>query len=380
MTITACLLTRNHADCLATALKSVAPAADELLVADTGSTDGTIAVARDNNARVVDVTFGDDFASALNSALDSATGTWVLQLNPDEELDPASVPTLKAAVAVPTALAYQVKVRQELRADRPGHGTTGWEPRLFRRDPAVRYRGRLHPKFHPSLEALSIDRGLGVIAADVLLRRRAYLSVQTPDKLRFAVRLLEAELRDRPGQLPYLIEYGRHLLWLNDPRGHAVLAEAAAQVRPVVGGAKPPHPAVGQLLEYLLTVSPEQSKSAIGRDEARELATRWFPRTPPVLWTAAGERFAAGDFAAAADLLGKLVALGRAGDYDASGGGFDPDIVGASAVMNLTVCYLRLGNWLAARTTVTPLLTDPIHGERAGRLFAEADRHLQAGG
>ena len=37
---------------------------------------------------------------------------------------------------------------------------------------------------------------------------------------------LELELRDRPGQLHFLIEYGRHLLWLNDPKGHAVLAEA----------------------------------------------------------------------------------------------------------------------------------------------------------
>jgi hypothetical protein len=137
---------------------------------------------------------------------------------------------------------------------------------------------------------------------------------------------------------------------------------------------------VGQLLEYLMAVSPEQSRSAISRDEARELVTRWFPKTPPVLWTAAGERFAAGDFAAAADLLGKLVALGQAGDYDASGGGFDPDLVGPSALMNLTVCHIRLGNWAAARTTVTPLLADPVHGERAARLFAEADRHPRGEG
>src|SRR5881275_289296 len=103
MTITICLLTRNHASSLSPALKSVAAVADELLVADTGSTDGTNTVAREHNARVIDVPFRDDFASALNSALDAATGTWVLQLNPDEELDPASIATVRAAVAVPTA-------------------------------------------------------------------------------------------------------------------------------------------------------------------------------------------------------------------------------------------------------------------------------------
>lgn len=376
MTITICLLTRNHATSLSHALKSVTGVADEVLVADTGSTDATTTVARDHNARVTVVPFHDDFASALNAALEAATGTWVLQLNPDEELDPATAATLRAAVTVPTAFAFYVQVRQEPRADRPGHGTTGWEPRLFRRDPAVRYRGRLHPKFHPPLEDLAMDRGMSVTAADVLVRRRSYLSPPTPDKLRFAVRLLEAELRDRPGQLPFLVELGRHLLWLNDPRGHEVLAEAAAQVRPLTGEATPPHPAVGQLLEYLLTVSPDQSRSPITRDEARELATTWFPKTPPVLWTAAGERFAAGDFAAAADLLGRLVALGHAGDYDPAGG-FDPDLVGAAAVLNLTICHIRLGNWLAARTAVAPLLADPTHGDRAARLFAEADRQLR---
>lgn len=379
MTVTACLLTRNHADCLGRALASVADVVDELLVADTGSTDATTTIAREAGARVVSIRFADDFAAACNEALAAATGHWVLQLNADEEVDPASAATLKAAVEVPTAFASYVKVRQELRADRPEHGTTGWELRLFRRDPAVRYHGRLHPTFAPPLETLGYERGLTVNAANVLLHRHAYLSPRTPDKLRFTLRLLEAELRDRPGQLNYVIELGRHLLWLNDPRGHDVLAEAAAEVRLVMNGDKPPHQDVGQLLEYLLTVSPDQSRSAISRSEARALAVRWFPRTPPVLWTAAGERFAAGDYAAAADLLAKLVVLGQSGDYDPAGG-FDPDIVGPSALMNLTVCYLRLGNWAAARTTVTPLLADPTHGERAARLFAEADRHLRAGG
>src|SRR5260221_10915298 len=110
MTITTCLLTRNHADSLSRALKSVAGVVTELLVADTGSTDATTTVAREHGARVVEVPFADDFASALNTALGAATGTWVLQLNPDEELDPATAPTLTAAVAVPPAFAYHLRV------------------------------------------------------------------------------------------------------------------------------------------------------------------------------------------------------------------------------------------------------------------------------
>ena len=62
MTITTCLLTRNHADSLSRALKSMAGVATELLVADTGSTDATTTVAREHGARVVEVPFADDFA------------------------------------------------------------------------------------------------------------------------------------------------------------------------------------------------------------------------------------------------------------------------------------------------------------------------------
>jgi hypothetical protein len=133
-----------------------------------------------------------------------------------------------------------------------------------------------------------------------------------------------------------------------------------------------PHPDVGQLLEYLLSVSPEQSRSRMSRDEARTLALRWFPRTPPVLWAVAAERFAAGDYRAALEPLGRLIHLGRTGDYD-SAGGFDPAIVGPDAQLNLGLCHFHLGEWAAAKLCFATLLRDPSLGDRAGRLFEHAE-------
>lgn len=372
MSVTVCLVTRNHAASLERAVRSAGGLATEVVVADTGSTDGTVEVGVRLGAKVVPVAWADDFAAACNAALDAATGDWVFWLNPDETLAPDAGPVVAAGIADRRAFGLTVRVQQELRADRPGYGSAGREERVFRRDPAVRWHGRLHPRFAPPLEEVAAARGLVVGHANATVHRHAYLSAVTPDKLRWTVRLLEAELRDRPGQLPYLIEYGRHLLWLEDARGHEVLAEAAEQVRAVQDAPRPPTPWVGQLFEYLLAVSPRLSRSRLTRDEVRVLAARWFPRTPPVLWALANERYAARDYPAAVSLLNQLLEVGRSGTFD-SGGGFDPGI-GPLAYLRLAWCHLHGGNWLAAKTCVAGLLADPEYRDRAAQVYAAADR------
>src|SRR5262249_21308115 len=149
--------------------------------------------------------------------------------------------------------------------------------------------------------------------APLVIRHHAYLSVLTEDKLRWATRLLELELKDRPGQLHYLIEYGRNLLRLNDPQGHVVLAEAAEQVIDAAGkgAATAPTSTVASLLEYLLTVSPEQSRSRLLPLEARELGLHWFANNAPLIWVMAQRTFRERDFREAARLLERLLELGR---------------------------------------------------------------------
>src|SRR4029077_14243156 len=136
-------------------------------------------------------------------------------------------------------------------------------PRLFRQHPELRYIGRLHPHFVIPLEEIARPQNMRLYVSDVVIKHHAYDSVLTPDKLRWATRLLELELRDRPGQLHYLIEYGRNLLRLNDPKGHAVLAEASELVLAAGEATSAPAPTVASLLEYLLTVSPEQCRSRL---------------------------------------------------------------------------------------------------------------------
>jgi hypothetical protein len=365
MSLSVCLVTRNEEQNLPRVLRSVAGLADQVVVIDTGSSDRTAAVAAELGAHVEQFAWDDDFSAARNFALDRATGDWVLWLNPDEELVPDSQAAVRQALADTGALAYHVRVQDRLRADRPDAVSETVQLRLFRRDPELRFLGRLHPHFATPPEEVARKRGRQVGLAPVTVRRHAYLSQVTPDKLAWARRLLERELQDRPGQLHYQIEYGRTLLLLNDPRGHEVLAEAAKQLRGA-GAAAATNPTTPSLLEYLLTVSPAQSRSGVSRDEARDLALRWFPNSPPLLWRLAEQDFQAGNFRSAAGLLQRLVELGRTGAYDRSQG-FDPGILGAPALMNLGVCYLRLGMLDQAEPCFRGLLQSPSHAAAASQ-------------
>ena len=356
MKLSVCLLTRNEESNMARVLGSVAGLAEEVVVGDVGSEDGTVAAATAGGARIVAVSWEDDFAAARNAILEQATGDWILWLNPDEELLPEGRGVLRECLAREDVLAYHLRVQELSRpprtlADRPESFAETVQVRLFRRRSDIRFTGRLHPSLKRLKEEggrMNSDLSSSFLLqpssfSNVVVRHHAYLSELTEPKLRWALRLLERELSDRPGELHYLIECGRTLLRLNDPRGHDVLAEATEKVLAVREAVTPPTPTVGVLLEYLLTVAPEQSRSRLSTAEAAELALRWFPSSPPMLWRVAELLFRGGNPGRAADLLERLVRCGQTGVYDRSAA-FESDIIGCLAVLNLGLCRLRQGN------------------------------------
>ena len=364
MSLSICLITRNAEQAIPRALTSVATLAAEVIVIDTGSSDATVAVATALGAKVSVIPWQDDFGAAQNQAMAQATGDWVLWLNPDEELMPQGQEQIPDLLARFDAFAYVLRVHEMMRADRPDRVTETLDLRLFRRHPALQFIGRLHPQFVTPVEELARREKQQIIQANLWVCRHAYLSTLTPDKLHWATRLLELELKDRPGQLHYLIEYGRNLLRLNDPRGHTILAEVSAQVQANSDAPTAPVPTVASLFEYLLTVSPEQSQSTLSPTQVRQLVERWFPKSPPLLWCLANGAFQSDDFRGAAELLERLVEMGRTGAYDHSAA-FDPSIVRESALLNLGRCYVRLGDLDRAELCF-------------GQLLASADHHIPA--
>ena len=81
------IITRNEAARIRRCLESVAWA-DEVIVVDSGSTDGTEAVCREFTSKVYRREF-DTFDRQKNFGLELATGQWILSLDADEVVSPA---------------------------------------------------------------------------------------------------------------------------------------------------------------------------------------------------------------------------------------------------------------------------------------------------
>jgi (heptosyl)LPS beta-1,4-glucosyltransferase len=85
MKITACIITLNEERNLPRCLKSVAPLVDEILIIDSGSTDGTLEIAGQFGARVVQQPWLG-YVGQKNFALAQASHSWVLSIDADEEI------------------------------------------------------------------------------------------------------------------------------------------------------------------------------------------------------------------------------------------------------------------------------------------------------
>jgi hypothetical protein len=378
MSLSVCLLTRNEEAHVARALRSVAGLADEVIVADTASRDRTAQIAAGLGARVVQFPWDDDFAAGRNFVLGHAAGDWVLWLNATEELLPASHAALRECLTRDNVFGYFVLVQHPMDEDPTAGFGEALDLRLFRRRPDVRFVGRLHPTFTPEVvEAVRRD-GLAVAPCGVTLRA-VPSGERGESKLRWTARLLDLELHDRPGQLHYLIEYGRTLLRLNDARGHDVLAEAAGQVAAVRDAAAAPALKVQALLDYLLDTQPGSVRGPLTRADAHELAQRWFPASPPLLYKCAEDCFRRDDFRRARELLERLVHLGKTGGYDRSRA-FDPGLVGDDAVINLAACHRRLGDLDRAEQCYRQLLDSPHFRAQAARELAAVQAERRPGG
>lgn len=92
------MITQNEAHNIAACLCSVL-FADQIVVLDSGSTDGTIAIARSMGAEVSISPDWQGFGVQKNRALDAATGDWVLSLDADERVTPDLAQEIQAQLA-----------------------------------------------------------------------------------------------------------------------------------------------------------------------------------------------------------------------------------------------------------------------------------------
>ena len=120
----------NIAECVASAAF-----ADEILVADAGSADATVALARAAGATVLERT-GPTIAAQRNAAIAAARNRWIFALDADERITPSLAAELEAVLAAPAYTAFRVRRRNFYLGVEQTRGgwSRDWVMRLFTSD------------------------------------------------------------------------------------------------------------------------------------------------------------------------------------------------------------------------------------------------------
>jgi glycosyltransferase involved in cell wall biosynthesis len=139
--LSAIITTYNEADIIGDTLARLS-FADEIIVVDSFSTDGTPDIARQHNARVLQHEY-ESPAAQKNWAIPQAARDWVLIVDSDEWVTPELAAEIERTIASPSADGYEIRRRNFFL----GHEIkrSGWQRdwvlRLVRRDRA-RYEDR----------------------------------------------------------------------------------------------------------------------------------------------------------------------------------------------------------------------------------------------
>jgi glycosyltransferase involved in cell wall biosynthesis len=172
--LSVCMIVKNEEKHLAYCLNSLSPAADEVIVVDTGSTDKTKEIAEAFGARVYDFEWINDFSAARNHSLSKAQGDWILVMDADEVISAQDYAKLRKLLTKKKDIAYELVTRNYVHRT-AGDGWVcndnsyiyeqagrGWFPsrkvRLFPNNEKIRFEKPIHELVEYSLQRIGMGK------------------------------------------------------------------------------------------------------------------------------------------------------------------------------------------------------------------------------
>jgi hypothetical protein len=152
MSLSSVVITYNRIDVIETCLRS-ARIADELIVVDKGSTDGTAEVGKRMADRFVQVPWSPTVEETRTEAVSLATAPWILTLDDDECLNGKAQDCVLSATHEPKGRIYYLPYRHHVlsRHDERAYYWPEYRPALFQRG-AIRFNSVVHGGVHPTTE------------------------------------------------------------------------------------------------------------------------------------------------------------------------------------------------------------------------------------
>ena len=167
MKISACYIVKNEAKNIEESINSLANQVDEILVADTGSTDDTVAIAQKLGAVVYSYPWQGDFAAAKNFIMSKATGDWLILLDADEYFTPATRGNLRQLIIEnPNPMGYLVEMANVDQDNNNSVMDKFYQLRVVKYQKGLAYRGKIHEELYCNNERM--DYNMAYVRPEVL--------------------------------------------------------------------------------------------------------------------------------------------------------------------------------------------------------------------
>ena len=208
--ISLCMIVKDEEQDLPGCLESIRDLVSEIIIVDTGSTDSTVDIATQYNARIYHIPWENHFAKARNYALDQATQPWILYLDADERLHPPYHPIIRKALSSNQADAYYLRIYSKVGKVLGSIPHVQMYPRLFRKIPGVKFEGRIHEQITPSIQRIN-----GRFAyLDVEIEHLGYhlSDEELHAKIRRNLNYLKQQVEEEPDNPYAWYQYGQTLI------------------------------------------------------------------------------------------------------------------------------------------------------------------------
>ena len=202
-TISLCMIVKNEENVLSRCLESIKNAVDEIIIADTGSTDGTKEIAEKYTDKVFDFKWIDDFSKARNFSFSKATKDYIMWLDAD---DIVSKKNCEKLIELKNKIQDTdvIMMKYITAFDENGEAAFSYyRERLIRRASSPIWKGRVHEAIEPNGS---------IIYSDIEIEHH---SIKT-EYSRRNLNIYEKQIKDgEPLQPRDKFYYGRELYYHN---------------------------------------------------------------------------------------------------------------------------------------------------------------------
>jgi tetratricopeptide (TPR) repeat protein len=334
------MIVKNEIKNLHRCLDSVKYYVDEMIIVDTGSEDGTPAMAAKYGAKVSYFQWCDDFAAARNYAISQASGDWILVLDADEELIVESEYFLDQLKSQLDIIAYSIGLTE---TEEPS-STPAYLTRLFRNLPDIKYVGRFHESLRYQNLFIRNSENYGGYFKKIRILHYGYEKKRLLQKNKNRNIPLLERIRQEEGLSLRLLSClaGMYADIQQIEKAQECSTEVFARLLPNLIAGNPPDDF--SFVPDMLYVLGEQALGQKDYETARLLCQRgleWCPNFPPLNYLAGETLKALGFLIGAAAYFENCIKLNKEGSYY-KGEPFDVGYMTTYPAYNLGCIYIEL--------------------------------------